>query len=115
MSDSPQDVHKKALGRRGEKLAEEYLKAEGCKILHKNYRTPFGEADLIVEDKDEVAFVEVKTRTSDALWQAFGGGGERETAPLSAHRAVLLAGNGQGAQRALRRGGSMGGRKGGTL
>jgi UPF0102 protein THEYE_A1950 len=42
------------------------LKAEGCKILHKNYRTPFGEADLIVEDKDEVAFVEVKTRTSDA-------------------------------------------------
>ena len=64
MSDSPQDVHKKALGRRGEKLAEEYLKAEGCKILHKNYRTPFGEADLIVEDKDEVAFVEVKTRTN---------------------------------------------------
>ena len=39
------------------------MKAEGCKILHKNYRTPFGEADLIVEDKDEVAFVEVKTRT----------------------------------------------------
>ena len=39
----------------------------------------------------------------------------REAAPLSAHRAVLLAGNGQGAQRALRRGGSMGGRKGGAL
>ena len=65
MSDSSQDVRKKVLGRRGEKLAEEYLKAQGYKILHKNYRTPFGEADLIAEDGDEVVFAEVKTRTSD--------------------------------------------------
>ncbi|MBE7085644.1 MAG: YraN family protein [Clostridiales bacterium] len=65
MPDSPQDVHKKVLGRKGEKLVEEYLKKQGCKILKRNFRTPFGEADLIVEDKDEVAFVEVKTRTSD--------------------------------------------------
>lgn len=62
MPDSPQDVHKKALGKRGEKLVEEYLKKLGYKILKRNYRTPFGEADLIVEDGDEIAFVEVKTR-----------------------------------------------------
>lgn len=66
MPDSPQDVRKKALGRKGEKLAEKYLKAHGCKILVKNYRTPFGEADIIASDGDEIAFVEVKTRSSDA-------------------------------------------------
>ena len=65
MSHSPQDVHKKVLGKKGEKLVEEYLKKQGCKILKRNYRTPFGEADLIVQDGDEIAFVEVKTRSSD--------------------------------------------------
>ena len=64
MLDSPQDVHKKVLGRKGEKLVESYLKKQGCKILKRNYVTPFGEADLIVEDGDEIAFVEVKTRES---------------------------------------------------
>ena len=62
MSHSPQDVHKKVLGRKGEKLVEAYLKKQGCKILKRNYRTPFGEADIIAEDGDEIAFVEVKTR-----------------------------------------------------
>lgn len=66
MPDSPQDVYKKAIGRKGEKLIAEYLKKQGCKILEKNYRTPFGEADLIVEDKDEIVFVEVKTRADNA-------------------------------------------------
>lgn len=64
MPDSPQDIHKKVLGRKGEKLIEEYLKSQGCKILKKNFRTPFGEADLIVQDGDEIAFVEVKARLS---------------------------------------------------
>ena len=65
MSHSPQDVYKKILGRKGEKQVETYLKKQGCKILKRNYRTPFGEADLVVEDGDEIAFVEVKTRSSD--------------------------------------------------
>ena len=65
MFHSPQDLYKKLLGAKGERLVEKYLKRQGCKILEKNYKTPFGEADLIVLDKDEVAFVEVKTRTTD--------------------------------------------------
>ena len=65
MPHSPQDVHKKVLGKKGEKLVETYLKEQGCKILKRNYRTPFGEADLVVQDGEEIAFVEVKTRTSD--------------------------------------------------
>ncbi len=66
MPHSPQDVHKKVLGRKGEALVVKYLKKQGCKILKRNYTTPFGEADIIARDKDEVAFVEVKTRLTDS-------------------------------------------------
>ena len=65
MPNSPQDLHKKLLGRKGEKLVVEYLKKHGYKILKTNYRTPFGEADIVAEDGDEIVFVEVKTRTSN--------------------------------------------------
>ncbi len=64
MSHSPQDVHKKVLGKKGEKLVYKYVKKLGMKIIETNYRTPFGEADLIAIDKDEIVFIEVKTRTS---------------------------------------------------
>ena len=67
MPDSSQNLYKKLLGKKGEKLVLKYLKKQGCKILQKNYATPFGEADLIVQDGDEIAFVEVKTRTSDTF------------------------------------------------
>ncbi|MBR2646651.1 MAG: YraN family protein [Clostridia bacterium] len=66
MRNSPQDVHKKVLGKKGERLVEEYLTAQGYKIIKRNYRTPFGEADIIAKDRDEVVFVEVKTRSSNA-------------------------------------------------
>ncbi len=65
MSHSPQDVYKKVLGNKGEKLVVKYLKKAGCKILKRNYVTPFGEADIVAQDGDEIAFVEVKTRTTD--------------------------------------------------
>ena len=66
MPDSPQDVHKKILGKKGEQAVERYVKARGAKILQRNYRTPFGEADLIAQDKDEIVFIEVKTRSNAA-------------------------------------------------
>ncbi len=65
MPHSPQDVHKKVLGKNGEKLVAQYLKTQGCTLLFKNYKTPFGEADIIARDGDEIAFVEVKTRTNE--------------------------------------------------
>lgn len=66
MPHSPQDLHKKVLGKKGEKLVLAYLKKRRCKIIATNYTTPFGEADIVCADGDEIAFVEVKTRTSDA-------------------------------------------------
>ena len=67
MPHSPQDLHKKLLGKRGERLAERYLLEKGYRLLKRNYRTPFGEADLIFEIGDETVFVEVKTRTGDSF------------------------------------------------
>ena len=66
MPHTPQDVYKKVLGRKGEKAVEQFLKKSGLKILHRNFQTPFGEADLIAQDKDEIVFIEVKTRSSNA-------------------------------------------------
>lgn len=65
MPHSPQDVYKKVLGKKGEKQVADYLKKQGCKVIERNYRTPFGEADLIAQDGDEIVFVEVKTRSSN--------------------------------------------------
>ncbi len=67
MSHSPQDVHKKLLGKKGEKLVEQYLRKRGFQVIGRNYRTPFGEADLIAQDNDETVFIEVKTRTDEAF------------------------------------------------
>lgn len=56
--------YKKRLGGWGETIAAEYLAGNGYVILERNFRTQYGEIDLIVLDKDILVFVEVKTRTS---------------------------------------------------
>ncbi len=66
MPHSSQDVHKKVLGKTGEDAVEKYLKKQKVKILHRNYRTPFGEADIVAKEGEELVFVEVKTRSSDS-------------------------------------------------
>ena len=54
-------------GERGEKAALNYLKKQGYKILETNFFNPrgrrLGEIDIIAKDKEEVVFVEIKTRT----------------------------------------------------
>ena len=62
---SPQDVYKKVLGKKGERLAEQYLVSQGFVLVSRNYKTPFGEADLLMQKGEDVVFVEVKTRTAD--------------------------------------------------
>jgi putative endonuclease len=55
------------LGRVGERLAREHLERLGYRVVASNYRTRFGELDLIVCDDTRLVFVEVKTRRSGAL------------------------------------------------
>lgn len=52
----------RALGAKGESIAEEYLIELKYKILDKNYRCKFGEIDLVVYKNGVYVFVEVKTR-----------------------------------------------------
>ena len=54
------------LGARGEKLAAQYLRRQGFKILYRNFRgRTGGEIDLVCRDRDTLVFVEVKTRTRE--------------------------------------------------
>jgi putative endonuclease len=55
---------KKELGKRGEDLALRFLKKRGYRIIEKNYVCKMGEMDIIAREKDTLAFIEVKTRTS---------------------------------------------------
>jgi putative endonuclease len=55
------------LGKWGEQLAVEHLTGLGYQIIAVNHRTPFGEIDIIAQDGNELVFVEVKTRSSNAL------------------------------------------------
>jgi putative endonuclease len=51
-----------ALGRQGEDLAVAHLERLGLVVLDRNYRTRFGELDVIADDGRALVFVEVKTR-----------------------------------------------------
>ena len=55
------------LGRWGEDLAAEYLRNKGFVIRAANWRSRFGEIDLIAEDGTYLCFVEVKLRKSAAF------------------------------------------------
>ncbi len=50
------------LGALGERLAGEHLTRRGFQIVERNYRTRFGELDIIAFDGRVLAFCEVKTR-----------------------------------------------------
>ena len=51
------------IGRIGEKAATRFLKKNGYKILEKNLHVSHNEIDIIARDKQNLVFVEVKTRT----------------------------------------------------
>ena len=56
-------MDKRVIGKYGERLACEFLKKKGYKIIDNNYRTRVGEIDIIARDRESLVFIEVKTRT----------------------------------------------------
>lgn len=61
----------KLLGDRGEVAAVRWLKRSGFRIIAKQYRNAFGEIDIIAKERDQIVFVEVKTRRSTDAGQPF--------------------------------------------
>jgi putative endonuclease len=62
---------KKEVGLEGEEKATKTLAREGYRIIEKNYRSPFGELDIIAEEGGYLVFVEVKKRNSPAFGDSF--------------------------------------------
>lgn len=56
-------------GREAEELAARFLAERGLAIVARNYRTRFGEVDLVAREGATLVFVEVRARS----WAAFGG------------------------------------------
>ena len=62
-------MNSRQTGQNGEEEAVQFLARLGYQILARNFSTPQGELDIVVQDKNTLVFVEVKTRAS----MAFGG------------------------------------------
>lgn len=58
MSDDPRH----AVGAAGEDLASEHLQRRGFRILERNFRTRWGELDIVAFDGTTLVFCEVKAR-----------------------------------------------------
>jgi len=50
-------------GKEAEQRACDYLQSKGFKLLEKNYHCTYGEIDLIMQDLEDIVFVEVRSRT----------------------------------------------------
>jgi putative endonuclease len=57
-------------GRLAEQQALNHLKAQGLKLICQNYRCPYGELDLVMQDHKSLVIVEVRFRKSDRFGSA---------------------------------------------
>jgi len=53
------------IGNRGESIAKSFLEKQGYRCLERQWRCRAGEIDLVMQERDELVFVEVKYRASN--------------------------------------------------
>jgi putative endonuclease len=73
-------------GRQAEDHALSLLLKAGLKLVDRNYRSRFGEIDLIMEEGTTVVFVEVRYRTSNRF-----GSAQESVNRQKQHRLILTA------------------------
>ena len=73
------------LGKRGETMARRYYQDNGYGFVAANVRYTCGEIDLIMQQGDTTVFVEVKTRTNNAM------GGAEAVTPAKLRRVQRAA------------------------
>ncbi len=54
-------------GAEGEKRVANFLRKKGFAIINRNFRSKYGEIDIIAENSEYILFVEVKTRKENSL------------------------------------------------
>ena len=64
MLPKPQAEHLK-LGSAAENAAADFLQQQGLKLIARNFRCPYGEIDLIMQDGKTLVFIEVRLRNSN--------------------------------------------------
>lgn len=52
-------------GKLGEEIAKKYLEGKGYKIIEQNYKTKYGETDIIAKCGKDLVFVEVRTKIGE--------------------------------------------------
>jgi putative endonuclease len=76
----------KTPGQLAEDLACLYLRERGYQIVERNWRSAFGELDIVARDGDTLAIVEVKARSGSAF-----GGAEEALEPYKRRRIVTAS------------------------
>ncbi len=78
---------RKNLGESGERVAALYLQQRGYRIIERGFRTRAGEIDLVAQDADGLAFIEVRTRHGN------GAGSPEESLTAQKRQKLLYVSN----------------------
>lgn len=73
------------LGIAGEDTAQAYLRKQGFRIIERNWRYKSHELDIICRDKEELVFVEVRTRAANTMTAP------KETITMRKQRSIIKA------------------------
>ncbi|MDH5302340.1 MAG: YraN family protein [Gammaproteobacteria bacterium] len=63
--------HTQTVGQHAEQLCANLLRQQGLTILAQNFRSRFGEIDIIASDRNELVFVEVRFRKNANYGQPY--------------------------------------------
>lgn len=87
----------KELGKRGEDLAADFLKENGYRVITRNFHSNHGEIDIVAQDGDILAFVEVKNYSDKSFNSPFGAitKSKRENMIKTAKFYLMLKGAGE--------------------
>jgi putative endonuclease len=94
--------NRKGLGSAGEEEAARLLKKNGYKILERNYRSRFGEIDIVAREGETMVFVEVKTRTGENFGSPKEALDKRKRRHITRASMDYLARAGSGSERPVR-------------
>ncbi len=82
---------KQHIGQGGENAAAAYVKAQGMRILYRNWRQGSMELDMVCEDAEGLVFVEVKTRKAQNMTSPLEGMTAKKCASLCKAARLWLA------------------------